>query len=333
MRVLLVLGSGIPIPPPRWGGVENLIWQQKCALERAGHDAVVSNTLVKSSRSLRALRKLWVILQARPWQYDVVHLHLDSMTAYWNAVSRFCPFVLVVSTHYGYAAFPDKWYVPYRRTFKAMSRAPYLILITGEIKAMFKKLGCRAQMFVLPNGINCAEFRWTPDSTKQAICLGRIEPRKKQALLAKSLDSHDVQCDFAGPIEPGTGFEANNRNTHYIGEWSRDQVRSELTEYACLVLLSDGEGHAGVVSEALAAGLSLVLSSEASHNLDLSREWIYVVDRDKDDLGSVIETAVQANSKYRAEIREYCFQNFDWQVIMPHYITLLQEILPKNKTR
>lgn len=330
MKVLFVLGGGIPIPPPRWGGVENLIWQQKCALERAGHEAAILNDSVKHARAFRAVRKLRVILKARPWQYDVVHLHLDSMSAYWNVAARLFPFVLVISTHYGYAAFPDKWYSSYRRTFRAMSRAPYLILISDEIKKMFEKLGCRAQMFVLPNGINCAEFRCAPHPTRQAIVLGRIEPRKKQGLLAKALDAHTVQCDFAGPMEPGTDLEVNERNTHYLGEWSRDQVRDELTEYACLVLLSDGEGHAGVVSEALASGLSLVLSPEASHNLDLSREWIYVVDRDKDDLGSAIETAVRDNPTYRAEIRDYCLRSFDWQVIMPRYIAFLQEILAEK---
>jgi glycosyltransferase involved in cell wall biosynthesis len=330
LKVLFVLGGGIPIPPPRWGGVENLIWQQKCALERAGHEAAILNDGVKHGRAFRAVRKLRVIWKARPWQYDVVHLHLDSMTGYWNAVARFFPFVLVVSTHYGYAAFPDKWFSSYGRAFRQMSRAPYLILISHEIKKTFERLGCRARMFVLPNGINCAEFRCAPRPTKQAIFLGRIEPRKKQALLAKALDSHPVECDFAGPIEPDTGFKVNNRNTRYLGEWSRDQVRRDLTEYACLVLLSDGEGHAGVVSEAMASGLSLVLSPEASHNLDLSRDWIYVVDRDKDNLGDIIATAVRDNPNYRAEIRDYCFQNFDWQVIMPQYIAFLQEILPKK---
>ena len=313
--------------------MENLIWQQKCALERAGHEAAILNDSVKHARAFRALRKLRVILKARPWQYDVVHLHLDSMSAYWNAVARLFPFVLVISTHYGYAAFPDKWFSSYQRTFRSMSRAPYLILISDEIKKNFETLGCRARMLVLPNGINCAEFRYAARPTKQAIVLGRIEPRKKQALLAKALDLHTVNCDFAGPLGPETEFEVNERNTRYLGEWSRDQVCNELTDYACLVLLSDGEGHAGVVSEALASGLSLVLSPEASHNLDLSRKWIYVVDRDNDDLGSVIETAVRDNPEYRAEIRDYCLQNFDWQIIMPRYLAFLQEILAEKRKK
>lgn len=330
MKVLFVLGGGLPIPPPRWGGVENLIWQQKCALERAGHQAGILNDAAKLARSLRAVRKVWIILKSRPWEYDVVHLHLDSMTEYWHVLSRFFPFKLVVSTHYGYAAFPDKWFSSYRRTFRQMSRAPYLILISDEIKKTFEQLGCRAAMFVLPNGINCAEFRVAPQPSKQAIFLGRIEPRKKQKELAQALEAHTVECDFAGPMETGCALPVNGRNTRYLGEWSRDQVRNDLTEYACLVLLSDGEGHAGVVSEAIASGLSLVLSPEASHNLDLSQEWITVVDRDRDILGDAIAKAVQDNPKYRSQIRAYCEHTFDWQVIMPKYIAFLESILEKK---
>ncbi len=330
MKVLFVLGGGLPIPPPRWGGVENLIWQQKCALERAGHQAGILNDAAKLSRTFRAIRKVWIILKSRPWKYDVVHLHLDSMTEYWRVLSRFFSFTLVVSTHYGYAAFPEKWFTSYRRTFRQMSEAPYLILISAEIRNTFERLGCRAKMFVLPNGINCAEFRVASQASKQAIVLGRIEPRKKQAELASALDGHTVECDFAGPVQAGCTLNVNNRNTRYIGEWSRDQVQNELTEYACLVLLSDGEGHAGVVSEAIASGLSLVLSPEASHNLDVSQEWVTIVDRENDNLGDAIASAVRANPKHRSQIRAYCERNFDWDVIMPQYIAFLESTLARK---
>ncbi len=320
MRVLLVGGGNIPIPPPGWGGVENLIWQQKCALEREGHEVAICNKNVPGSR------KYLLAMHARPWQYDVVHLHHDSHTKYWLFWSRLRRFPLVVSTHYGYAAFPKKWKKSYQRTFRWMRRADYLILISGEIKSVFERLGCHAEMFVLPNGINCDATRFGPDAEKQAIVLGRIEHRKQQAFLADLLDGHSAQCDFVGPMDEDTGFAVNGKNTQYLGEWDREQVCCNLTRYACLVLLSDGEGHAAVVSEAMAAGLSLVLSPEASHNLDLSRPWIYVVDREQKDITDVIQQAVRDNPAYRSQIRQHCRQHFDWSVILPRYIGFLERV-------
>lgn len=324
MKVLLVAGGDIPIPPPGWGGVENLIWQQKQALEEAGHTVAILN------KNVRGSRKYLLALSIRPRQYDVVHLHHDSHAKYWLRLSRLLRFKLAVSTHFGYAAFPDKWPRSYRRTFGWMRRAKYLILISQEMADIFRQRGCRAKMFVVPNGIHCSAVRFSPTSSKQSIVLGRIEPRKQQVMIAQMLSDQAVQCDFVGPVAPGIDFVVNDSSTHYLGEWSREQVHGNLTNYACLVLLSDGEGHAAVVSEAMAAGLSLVLSPEASHNLDLSRPWIYIVDRDKDALGDVIGRAVQENGKYRAHIRQYCEAHFDWSIILPRYIKDLECIVRES---
>ena len=44
MKVAIV-GPGImPIPPTGWGAVEILIWDQKLALEKLGHEVLVVNT-------------------------------------------------------------------------------------------------------------------------------------------------------------------------------------------------------------------------------------------------------------------------------------------------
>ena len=43
MKVAIV-GPGImPIPPTGWGAVEILIWDQKLALEKLGHEVLVVN--------------------------------------------------------------------------------------------------------------------------------------------------------------------------------------------------------------------------------------------------------------------------------------------------
>ena len=44
MKVAIV-GPGImPIPPTGWGAVEILIWDQKIALEKLGHEVLIVNT-------------------------------------------------------------------------------------------------------------------------------------------------------------------------------------------------------------------------------------------------------------------------------------------------
>ncbi len=321
MKILLVAGGDIPIPPPRWGGVENLIWQQKCALEAAGHRVTVLNKKKRLRRNL---------LRLRAWRYDVIHLHLDAMAWFWVPAARLMRVPLVISSHFGYAAFPQHWDDSYRRIFRAMCQAPYLLLLSRESVEAFAALGCTSRMFSLPNGIEVAGMQFAPEAEPRAICLGRIEPRKKQVLLARALRGHTVQCDLAGPILDTTGLELDPRTTHYLGEWSREKVRQDLTRYACLVLLSDGEGHAGVISEALAAGLSLVVSPEASHNLDLGKPWVYVVDRDEDALGDVIARAIRENPPHRADIRRYCTENFDWSVIVPQYVDILQQIADRE---
>ncbi|BDI33043.1 hypothetical protein CCAX7_50940 [Capsulimonas corticalis] len=323
MRILLVSGGGIPIPPPRWGGVENLIWQQATALRAAGHEVDICNV------PARGIKKVPLAISTKPWTYDIVHLHLDNSSKYWIPLTKIFKFNLLISTHYGYAAFPEHWNSVYPRIFQNLKKAPNLLLISPEIEKTFRRLGATARMFVLPNGINCASLKWKPKGTKDAICLARVEKRKKQTLLASKLDKTDVVCDFAGPIDPEIDFVVNERNTHYIGEWSRDQIQENLTDYRCLVLISDGEGHAAVLSEAMAAGVSLVVSPQASHNLDLSLPWIYAIDPEKDDIPAAIQKAIDENERYRKEIRAYCEADFDWKVIMPRYIEILEQIVAK----
>jgi glycosyltransferase involved in cell wall biosynthesis len=116
-------------------------------------------------------------------------------------------------------------------------------------------------------------------------------------------------------------------NVHLLGPWQRPQVQQNLTDYAASVLLSDGEAHPLAVMESMAAGLSIVVSPEASHNLDPARPFVHIVDRDNDAaVANAVETAVRDNHKYRNAVRRYCEENFDWSVVGPKYVRAAREI-------
>lgn len=320
MRVLQVCGGYKPIPPPGWGGVENIVYQQYRVLKAAAHTAEFHNK--RRFRWINAIR-------ARPWQYDLVHLHHDSGAMVWGPLARRFRFPLAVTSHYSYAAFPDRWGKRFPATVRAMMGVESLIHLSGEIEQVFAERGYTGRSFVLPNGIDCAEFRFHADAApRQAMVLGRLEERKKQRFLSDILQGKPVSLDLVGPLGPGhEGFTGNGDNVRHIGSWSRDEVRQNLTDYAVMALLSDGEAHAGVLIEALAAGVSLVISPEASHNLDTSLPFIYVVDRDNPAaIADALERAVAENPGQRAAIRRYGEETFDWKVIGPRFLDIAARI-------
>ena len=324
MRILLVMACWQTIPPIGHGAVEKIIWETKLDLEKRGHQVTILN---------RHRKRTLAGLLIKPWTYDFVHLHQDDAAPVWTKLQRWFGFPLAISTHFGYAPFPEMWHESYRQVAKCLIRAPNLILQSEELAKVFAAQGFNGKTYVLSNGLSAHNIEFRAHSLKQALCLGRIQVRKKQTQLAQLLNDTDVECDFIGPPEDES-FVVNGRNTNYLGEWTRKQIEHNLTDYSCHVLLSDGETMTPiVVLEALAAGLSLVVSPEASHNLDVNLPWIYVVDMDKDDISSIIRTAINENHLYRYSIRQYCLNTFDYDVLMPRYLDIVSDIISQKNSK
>ncbi len=314
MKILLV-GPGImPIPNDGWGAVEIVIWQQKRYLERMGHEVDILN-----KRGWKAA------LQARPSRYDIVHLHYDELSGFWVRLSRLVGFPLVITTHYGYADSPERWEPYYQKIFNNLLKAPALLVLSPEIAGVFKDRGFKGWIGVLTNGTETGAIRYRSEGNGRALCLGKIESRKKQSTVAALVNrSRSVYCDFIGPIVDND-FKVDGNYTRYLGTWTREQVHSQLSDYSCLVLASDGEAHPLVVLEAMAAGLSVVVTRSAAANLDRTKPWIKILDRCDEALIEGMAAACRENAAHREEIRQYAVTNFDWHTVLANYANLIQE--------
>ncbi|MBN2374682.1 glycosyltransferase family 4 protein [bacterium] len=315
---ILLVGPGImPIPCKGWGAVENVIWQQKTYLEMLGHHVTILNK-----------RGFLPAFLQRPWMYDVVHLHYDELARFWVRQAGLLDLPLFITTHYGYAACPEKWNGDYYdRIFEWLLKADRLILLSDEIKKTFIERGYSGNACVIPNGTETERIEFKEErGNGKAICLGKIEPRKMQARLAERIKNcGGISCDFVGPMID-QGFNADDIYVRYLGHWSRDEVYKNLTEYSCLVLASEGEAHPLVVMEAMAAGLSVVVTPEASANLDKDMPWIYISGMG-DNFIENIRHACEHNHIYRGRIRMYARENFDWKVIMQRYVDTVGNVL------
>ena len=162
--------------------------------------------------------------------------------------------------------------------------------------------------------------------TDRTLCLAKIEPRKRQSLFQEIKSLH-----FAGNLADDQ-FDATS--PRYLGEWSKQHLYENLTDYANLMLLSDGEAHPLVCMEAMTAGLGLVLSEYAHGNLDLAMPFIDVVPEKLINNVEYVERVLKENAAksvtMRKSIREYS-ESFSWRnVVEKKYLPTVNQILERR---
>ncbi len=313
MKVSIV-GPGImPIPPTGWGAVEILIWDQKLALEKLGHEVQIVNTQSPVD----------ILKQINSFRPQFVHIQYDDFIELYPYVQYPC----AITSHFGYLEQPNKWdYYGGRIAKPFQDIKPNVFCLSYGIKEVYQNILKipSSRLFVTPNGVNINEFNYVsnPKHSDRSIYLAKIDYRKRQYLF-QSISS----LYYAGNIAD-TRFD---QSKNYLGEWSKHTLYNNLTHYGNLVLLSDGEAHPLVCMEALAAGIGVVVSQWGAANLDVSKEFITVIPEQKINDIEYVESRIIENREYsvqhRDEIREYVKQ-FDWPMVIKNiYIPTIEKII------
>lgn len=312
MKITLI-GPGImPIPPAGWGAVEILVWDTKNALEQLGHTVQIINTKDFTQ----------IIQEVNSFRPDFVHIHYDEFIGLYPYIQ----YPRAITSHFGYLERPEMFggYANIANAFAQIK--PNVFCLSEGIKNIYKILMNIPEdnLYVTPNGVNCASFRFTdtPKYPDRSIYLAKIDYRKRQHLF-QSINS----LWFAGNIADSRF----NVNQNYLGEWSKETLHKDLTDYANLVLLSDGEAHPLVCMEALAAGLGIVVTEWGKANLDESKEFITIIPENKvNDINFVEEQIIKNREysiKHREEIFEYSKQ-FDWiNIIKNYYLPNVEKVI------
>ena len=308
-----IIGPGLmSIPPKGWGAVETLIWDMYNALIALGHEVDIVN--VNNPRE--------IIRRVNEYKPDFVHIHYDDWVGLYNYIQYPC----VCTSHFGYLEREEMFggYVNIANAFAQIK--PRIFCLSEGIKKVYNVLMDipKDRLYVSPNGVNCSAFRSTdaPHHADRSIYLAKIDYRKRQHLF-QSIDS----LYYAGNIAD----ERFDKDKNYLGEWSKEFLYNNLTEYGNLVLLSDGEAHPLVCMEAFAAGLGVVVTEWGKANLDVDKEFITVIpEKHIGDL-AFLEYEIVKNREYaikhREEILEYA-ETFDWiNVVRDHYLPNVEKVL------
>jgi glycosyltransferase involved in cell wall biosynthesis len=308
MKICLVGPGYMPIPPTGWGACEILIWNYYEVLTSKGHDVKIVNT---TNPNL-------MVSEINQFNPDIVHIQYDD---YYN-LSNVIGFKTILTSHYAYLEQPNK-HGGYSNIFSGFVRSnSHIFALSNGIKDTYVKYGRNPNTIsVIPNGVRCDLFNFSETCENKSIYLAKVDYRKRQYLFHNIDDLY-----FAGNI-------ADNRyNRHnYLGEWNKDYLHQNLTNFANLVLLSDGEAHPLVCLEGMAAGLGLVISEFATANLDTTLDWIDVIPEsrinDIDYISNVIKENRDKSIRNRHKIREYVTNNFSYDKIVDLYLDEIKKII------
>jgi len=320
MKIVLIGPGCMPIPSPGWGAVERIVWDYYQVLLKMGHDIHIINTPNHHN----------IIHECNALNPDVAHIMYDDHITI--ASSLVAPKILYTS-HFAYLTSPHlgTHYSGYFHNIfmqviqqKENTRL-WLNVISNDIANLYAKYGFpRERIRVMRNGARDDLFLFTlnPIYSNKSIYLGKVEHRKMQWKY-QSIPN----IDFVGNYHDSP-FKCNS--LAYKGEYTKERLYEEMTEYGNLVLLSSGEADPLVVKEALIAGLGVVVSECASANLDIdpsSRPWITVIPNSELDNLEYIKQKIKENLKSalesRDEIRDYALSKFGWSTIIQEYINKL----------
>jgi glycosyltransferase involved in cell wall biosynthesis len=311
MKFILVGPGCAPIPPKGWGAVESIVWDYYLELTAQGHEVVIVNQYMDDD-----------IIRECNRHDGIVHIMYDDHI---TIVPKLRSKKILYTSHYAYITHPlFETITPYYKTIfqKVIEYQSYLTLyvLSKEIQEVYQKYGFTGKSVVLRNGARTFHTTDDPSKGHRSIYVGKIELRKRQ------YKYQSISCiDFVGNYH-----DSPLQSTNYVGEWNKQTLYQNLTEYGNLILLSDAEADPLVIKEALMAGLGIVISQCSTANLDLTKEFITVIPNDRLEDIEFIQASIEKNRAFSLKNREAILayaKHFSWNTIVKEYVSSLAKIV------
>lgn len=315
-RNLLIIGSGqVTVPPTGWGAVETIIAETIPVFQNNDYRVKLVNS--------RAIPDFIRALKFKP---DLILVHDDISTKRVRLIFKSTPIIAV--THYGLAAYPEMWHRSYKKAIRSLRSANYIICLNENIKSSLSKFVDVEKLIVCANGTSFTSDH-TNGTGQGLICLGKVEPRKRQYELFLELRNSDINISFVGEIadERVAALLRGDPDLrkYFLGPWDRLEIALRMKNYDALILLSSGEADALVLYEAQISGLPILVSEGALGSQDQSIDWIKVLPNaptEKD-----ITAALKSVKSSHKEISEWAHANYTWENQIQRLLTLMKEIV------
>lgn len=173
------------------------------------------------------------------------------------------------------------------------------------------------------------------DSSKQVLCIGRIEGLKNQVQLINASNEENFSLKLIGEItanQRAYGDYCQNiagPNIHFVGPKDRQEIAQELSESHVHALVSYYETTGLATLEALKAGCQVVISDRGAQKEIFGDHAHYADPDDIDSIRDAILNAFEDKVSHKAWVEE----NFSWQSAARQISDIYETIVVNNENR
>jgi glycosyltransferase involved in cell wall biosynthesis len=295
MRVALLAPPWIPVPPPGYGGIEQVIALLAAELTERGN----SVTLYAAPGTRSRAEVLSPLEGPHPDEIQTAIYEADHVASTFASVEEADEPFDVLHDNCGFTAFAfaDRIDTPVVHTL----HGPF----TDETRAFYARHAHKAKAIalsryqaeqappeldvvgVIGNPIVVDDFPFGAEKEDYVLWIGRINPDKGPNRAIAAAREAGVRLVLAGPVQPGNEeFFANQVEPHidgdrveYIGEVGEEKAERYVSARALLMPIRWPEPFGLVMTEAMACGTPVIAFPEGSASeIVLDGETGFVVD-------------------------------------------------------
>lgn len=331
MKIAQISPGILPIPPKKWGAIEEIIWQYKLNFEKLGHDVDVIYAD-----------------QAEPNMYDIVHLHVGRFAKYSDHLDgglhqRGVEYIFTMHDVSSYMF--GKHHPIYKQNEEAIINSLFSTVGCKAFRNIFS-FDCCEKIEWLLHGADTDFFSCSPFSGEHKIlCVGAKENRKQFHLAVESAKILNLPITIVGPERDKHYCDNYLNSINYnkltlINNSDKNELKNIHKDHSILIHPSICEtgNPCLAVMEAMSSGLPVVgTNMDSLTNFKQDRfpdmheipGFIHCF-QNSFDIAEKIKLIINNYDNYQKQARLFALNN-SWEKVCQRIIDLHQYHTLKNK--